>query len=70
MESNRLGSRYIDPEEIPVCYGGLKRDNDSDFSAEDHAEEVLVKASSTKTIEIPAPEVNEVYIETLTFFII
>ncbi|XWS10652.1 hypothetical protein CRYUN_Cryun38cG0015400 [Craigia yunnanensis] len=48
--------KYIDPEEIPVCYGGLKRDNDSDFSAEDHAEEVLVKASSTKTIEIPAPE--------------
>ncbi|KAK6231065.1 hypothetical protein QUC31_002583 [Theobroma cacao] len=54
--------KYIDAEEIPVCYGGLKRDNDSDFSAEDHAEEVLVKASSTETIEIPAPEAGSVLI--------
>ncbi|XP_022751614.1 patellin-4-like [Durio zibethinus] len=54
--------KYIDAEEIPVSYGGLKRDNDSDFSTEDHAEEILVKASSTETIEIPAPEAGSVLI--------
>ncbi|XWS27560.1 hypothetical protein CRYUN_Cryun26dG0126400 [Craigia yunnanensis] len=54
--------KYINAEEIPVCYGGLKRDNDSDFFDEDHAEEILVKASSTETIEIPAPEAGSVLI--------
>jgi hypothetical protein len=42
-----------------VKYGGLKRDGDTEFSAED-AEiiEVVVKASSTETIEIEATEVQ------------
>ncbi|XVF87932.1 hypothetical protein PTKIN_Ptkin19aG0008400 [Pterospermum kingtungense] len=52
--------KYIDVGEIPVCYGGLKRDNDSDFSAEDHVEEILVKQSSTETIEIPTPKAGSV----------
>ncbi|OMO93008.1 Cellular retinaldehyde binding/alpha-tocopherol transport [Corchorus capsularis] len=52
--------KYIDAEEIPISYGGLLRDNDSDFSVEDHAEEIVVKASSTETIEIPTPEAGNV----------
>lgn len=50
--------RYVAAEEIPVHYGGFKRDNNSDFSCEDEVHEVTVKASSTETIEIPAPEVT------------
>lgn len=39
-------------------YGGLKRDDDTEFSAEDsEVTELVVKASSTETIEIEATEV-------------
>ncbi|XP_047089109.1 patellin-4-like [Lolium rigidum] len=49
--------KYIPIEAIPVKYGGLKRDGDTEFSAEDaEIAEVVVKASSTETIEIEATE--------------
>uniref|UniRef100_A0ACD5ZEU3 Uncharacterized protein n=1 Tax=Avena sativa TaxID=4498 RepID=A0ACD5ZEU3_AVESA len=49
--------KYIPIESIPVKYGGLKRDADTEFSAEDaEISEVIVKASSTETIEIEASE--------------
>ncbi|KAK1612416.1 hypothetical protein QYE76_036089 [Lolium multiflorum] len=49
--------KYIPIEAIPVKYGGLKRDGDTEFSAEDaEITEVVVKASSTETIEIEATE--------------
>lgn len=43
-------------------YGGLKRDGDTEFSADDgeSVTEVTVKGSSTQTIEIEAIEVQEV----------
>jgi hypothetical protein len=42
-----------------VKYGGLKRDGDTVFSAEEaEISEVIVKASSTETIEIEATEVH------------
>lgn len=51
-------NRYIPVEEIPIQYGGLKRENDYEFSSEDGvASELILKASSTATIEIPAPQV-------------
>ncbi|KAI8553194.1 hypothetical protein RHMOL_Rhmol06G0325200 [Rhododendron molle] len=50
--------RYIALGEIPAHYGGFKRDNNSEFSFEDEVHEVTVKASSTESIEIPAPEVG------------
>lgn len=51
-------NRYISVEQIPIQYGGLKRDSDFEFSAEDcTASELIIKATSTATIEIPAPEV-------------
>ena len=52
-------SRYVPAEAVPVRYGGLKRDDDTEFSAEDGGvSEVIVKSNSTETLEIPAPEVT------------
>ena len=49
--------KYISVEEIPVQYGGLKREEDTEFSVEDGGvSEIVFKAGSTTTIEIPAPE--------------
>lgn len=46
-------------EEIPENYGGFKRENDFEFSGKDGvvASELIVKAGSTETIELPALEV-------------
>lgn len=50
--------RYIPVEEIPIQYGGLKRENDFEFSFDDSAvSELIIKAGSTATIEINATEV-------------
>lgn len=50
--------RYIAAEDIPIQYGGLKRENDTEFSAENGGvSERIIKSGSTETIEIPAPEV-------------
>jgi len=50
--------RYIPIEEIPVQYGGFKRENDAEFSSQDGAvSELILKAGSTATVEIPALEV-------------
>ncbi|KAG8365269.1 hypothetical protein BUALT_Bualt18G0086800 [Buddleja alternifolia] len=55
--------KYIAAEEIPVNYGGLRRENDPYFSTDqDAAYEVFVKAGATETIEIPAPEVGSTLI--------
>ncbi|URE36262.1 CRAL/TRIO domain [Musa troglodytarum] len=49
--------RYIPAEAVPVRYGGLKRDDDTEFSADDGGvAEAILKSNSTETIEIPAPE--------------
>uniref|UniRef100_N1R5F4 Uncharacterized protein n=1 Tax=Aegilops tauschii TaxID=37682 RepID=N1R5F4_AEGTA len=52
--------KYIPIEAIPVKYGGLKRDGDTEFACEHDAEiaEVVVKANSTETIEMEATEVR------------
>jgi hypothetical protein len=45
-------------EEIPVNYGGFKRENDFEFSGkEGKVSELILKAGSTEIIEIPALEV-------------
>ncbi|KAK1384824.1 Cellular retinaldehyde binding/alpha-tocopherol transport [Heracleum sosnowskyi] len=55
--------KYIPIEEIPIQYGGLKRESDYEFSAGDGvASELIIKASSTATIEIPAPEAGTTFI--------
>ncbi|MCL7028821.1 hypothetical protein MKW94_013913 [Papaver nudicaule] len=51
--------RYIPAQQIPMRYGGMKRENDTEFSSaaeESNVTEVTVKSGSTEAIEIPAPE--------------
>lgn len=51
--------RYIPAKDIPVRYGGLKREKDDEFSVENgDISQLLLKGSSTETIEIAAPEVQ------------
>ncbi|KAJ8642073.1 hypothetical protein MRB53_018767 [Persea americana] len=59
--------KYIAVDDIPICYGGFKRENDTDFSAEDGgASEINIKSGSTETVEIPAPEVGSTLLWDLT----
>ncbi|KAG8638198.1 patellin-4 [Manihot esculenta] len=58
--------KYIAASQIPVQYGGLKRETDSEFSVDDDAQEAIVKAGSQETIEIPAPETEQTLIWDLT----
>ncbi|KAI9194529.1 hypothetical protein LWI28_006847 [Acer negundo] len=51
--------KYIPAEELPVQYGGFKRENDFEFCNEnDVVSEITMKAGSTETIEISADEVG------------
>ncbi|KAK4440275.1 Patellin-4 [Sesamum alatum] len=55
--------KYIPIQEIPIQYGGIKRENDFEFSVGDgEATEVVIKAGSTQTIEIPTPEAGTTFI--------
>ncbi|TVU19477.1 hypothetical protein EJB05_35628, partial [Eragrostis curvula] len=48
--------RYIAPEQVPVQFGGLYKEDDTEFSTSDAVTEITVKPSSKETIEIPATE--------------
>ncbi|KAF5738944.1 Sec14p-like phosphatidylinositol transfer family protein putative isoform 1 [Tripterygium wilfordii] len=50
--------KYISPENLPVEYGGLKRENDEDFFPEDKASELIIRKSSAGCIQIPVTEVG------------
>lgn len=59
--------KYIPIQEIPIQYGGIKRENDFEFSNTDgEATEVVIKAGSTETIEIPTPEAGTTFIWDVT----
>ncbi|CAN6220439.1 unnamed protein product [Urochloa humidicola] len=59
--------KYIPIEAIPVKYGGLKRDGDTEFSANDgEITELTVKGSSSETIEIEATEADAILTWDLT----
>ncbi|XP_047339378.1 patellin-4-like [Impatiens glandulifera] len=58
--------KYISIEEIPIEYGGFKRDNDFEFSIEDDVSELILKSGSIETIEIPTPEAGSTFIWDLT----
>lgn len=49
--------RFIAPEHLPVEYGGLRRNNDQDFSADDKVFEHKIKANTVSTVEFPVNEV-------------
>ncbi|KAL5577865.1 hypothetical protein UlMin_019564 [Ulmus minor] len=51
--------KYIPAEEIPVQYGGFKREDDFEFYGDNGAaSELILKAGMTETIEIPTTEVD------------
>uniref|UniRef100_A0A804Q1W8 CRAL-TRIO domain-containing protein n=1 Tax=Zea mays TaxID=4577 RepID=A0A804Q1W8_MAIZE len=52
--------RYIAPEQVPVQFGGLYKEDDTEFSTSDAVTELTVKPSSKETVEIPATEVRSV----------
>ncbi|KAJ4966625.1 hypothetical protein NE237_018474 [Protea cynaroides] len=59
--------KYIPAENIPIQFGGLKRENDSEFSVEDGiVSELLVKNGGKETVEIPVPKIGSTAIWDLT----
>ncbi|KAK1267189.1 Patellin-3 [Acorus gramineus] len=48
--------RYIAPEQVPVQYGGLSKENDADFSTADAVTDVTIKPGTKHTVEIPVSE--------------
>uniref|UniRef100_A0ACD5W9J6 Uncharacterized protein n=1 Tax=Avena sativa TaxID=4498 RepID=A0ACD5W9J6_AVESA len=48
--------RYIAPKQVPVQFGGLFKEDDTEFSTSDVVTELTVKPSSKESIEIPATE--------------
>ncbi|KAK6937771.1 CRAL-TRIO lipid binding domain [Dillenia turbinata] len=48
--------KYITPENLPVQYGGLMRDDDQEFSSADNVLELGIKANGSNRIQIPIPK--------------
>ncbi|KAJ4968926.1 hypothetical protein NE237_015627 [Protea cynaroides] len=49
-------TKSIAPEQIPVQYGGLRMENDDEFSPENEVLEMIVKAGAIESIRIPIEE--------------
>lgn len=50
--------RYIAPEQVPVQFGGLYREGESEFTVSDAVTEVTIKPSSKHTIDLALSEVR------------
>ncbi|KAG0476904.1 hypothetical protein HPP92_013745 [Vanilla planifolia] len=48
--------KYIAPEQVPVQYGGLSKDNDPDFTTSDAVNETIIKPTGKHIIEFTATE--------------
>ncbi|KAG1369914.1 Patellin-1 [Cocos nucifera] len=48
--------KYIAPEQVPVQYGGLSKENDPDFTAADAVTEITIKPSTKQLMQIPVNE--------------
>lgn len=57
LENQKKKQRFVAAESLPVQYGGLKRENDEDFSPLDKASERKIKGNSTAYIDFPVSEV-------------
>lgn len=53
--------RFIAPENLPVEYGGLKRENDEDFTPAEKASELIIRGTSITHIEFPVTEVHKLF---------
>ncbi|KAK4281290.1 hypothetical protein QN277_012806 [Acacia crassicarpa] len=56
LKATKTLLKFIAPEHLPVEYGGLKRQNDQDFSPVDKTLEHKIIGNRISTIEIPAKE--------------
>ncbi|KAK7393417.1 hypothetical protein VNO78_21972 [Psophocarpus tetragonolobus] len=50
--------KFIAPEHLPTEYGGLRRNNDDDFSSSDKVLEVKIKANTVSKVEFPVQELG------------
>ncbi|KAF3331947.1 patellin-3-like protein [Carex littledalei] len=48
--------KHVAPEQVPVQFGGLYREDESDFTVSDAVTEVTIKPSSKHTIDLPLSE--------------
>ncbi|KAL9227598.1 hypothetical protein vseg_003271 [Gypsophila vaccaria] len=48
--------KYIPPENIPLRYGGLRRENDEEFTSEDTVLELGIRAGAVSTFQLPVSE--------------
>ncbi|KAK4790878.1 hypothetical protein SAY86_031291 [Trapa natans] len=48
--------KFVAPQDLPVQYGGLKKENDNDFTQSDKVSETIVGKNSNKSIQIPVNE--------------
>ncbi|KAK4483889.1 hypothetical protein RD792_011098 [Penstemon davidsonii] len=48
--------KYIAPEQVPVQYGGLSKEGETEFTTADSATEEIIKPTSKHTIELPITE--------------
>ncbi|XP_068651374.1 patellin-4-like [Aristolochia californica] len=48
--------KYVAPENIPIQYGGLKRENEDEFLDNEAITEMTIKGGGSHTIEIPIAE--------------
>ncbi|KAF6150936.1 hypothetical protein GIB67_026857 [Kingdonia uniflora] len=58
--------KYIAPENLPVKYGGFKRENEEEFSTEDQVSELYLRGGLTNGIEIAIAEPGETVVWDLT----
>lgn len=50
--------RYIAPEQVPVQYGGLSKEGETEFTTADSATEETIKPTGKHTVELPITEVG------------
>ncbi|KAB1200941.1 Patellin-4 [Morella rubra] len=56
VRPSKVTKTLLNPEDLPVDYGGLKRENDDEFSPAEKASELIIRRGSTTYIEFPATE--------------
>nr|POE68521.1 patellin-4 [Quercus suber] len=65
-KATKILLKIIAPENLPVEYGGLKRENDDDFTSADNASEHTIRANSAAHIEFPVTEAGVTMVWDLT----
>ncbi|KAG6400894.1 hypothetical protein SASPL_137739 [Salvia splendens] len=58
---------YASIENILVQYGGLRRENDTEFTTEDKVLEAYIRANGTELIQIPVEVIHIVRVQTISY---